>query len=64
MPVKLKEAARGYNGRVETRARGRAIRNRMDKTIGRYTGFEEMKADEYRFGKAAPRMSGPMPLTN
>ena len=31
-----------------------AINGRMDKTIRKYTDFEEMKADEYRYWQSRP----------
>jgi len=32
----------------------KALQNSMDKTVRKYTGFDEMKADEYRYWQSRP----------
>src|ERR1700722_6449885 len=39
--------------RIEVRA-GTCYKQRMDKTIRKYTNFDEMKADEYRYWQSRP----------
>ena len=51
--VKIRDAALCLEKGI-LKAKAGASNNRMDKTIRKYTSFDEMKADEYRYWQSRP----------